>query len=283
MKRHHKIVIGTSAVLIFVVTQLFLIYLIYDFSGQSLEAINRTEQTLNDKINLYKIETQSQISLLVDKVEEISSEQISLKDEISKVKATASADFSEIFEDSVKGVVTVLTDVSQGSGFIVTSDGFVITNYHVVDGASAAAVKTYSGESYSVSLVGYNKNLDVAVLKISGKSFDFLELGNSDEIKIGEKVIAIGNPLGLDFTLTEGIVSALNREGINGLPYYVQVDVALNPGNSGGPLLNTQGQVIGINNFKVAEAESVGFALEINRAKSVINEITLEAFEKEIV
>lgn len=282
MKRHHKIVIGTTAVLIFVVSQLFLVYLIYDFSGQSLEAINRTEQSLNDKISLNKIEVQSQISILVDKVDELSSEQVSLKDEISKVKATASADFSDVFENSVKGVVTVLTDVGQGSGFVVTSDGFVVTNYHVVDGASAAAVKTYDGESHSVGLVGYNVNLDVAVLKING-DFDYLELGDSDDVKIGEKVAAIGNPLGLDFTLTEGIVSALDREGINGLPYYLQIDAALNPGNSGGPLLNTAGEVIGINNFKVADAESVGFALEINKAKDVINEITLKSFEKEIV
>ena len=111
------------------------------------------------------------------------------------------------------------------------------------------------------------------LLKIDGGGYDYLELGNSDDLQIGKKVIAIGNPLGLSFTVTEGIVSALHREGPNGLREYIQTDVSLNPGNSGGPLINTQGQAVGMNNFKIGGADSLGFALESNAIKETVNAI----------
>ena len=95
--------------------------------------------------------------------------------------------------------------------------------------------------------------------------------------------MAIGNPLGLSFTATEGIISAVHRKGVNDLPYYFQTDVSLNPGNSGGPLINTKGKVIAINNFKISGADNIGFALEINHAKETINEIAYQAFNKTIV
>jgi serine protease Do len=131
-------------------------------------------------------------------------------------------------------------------------------------------------------MVGTDRELDIALLKIEG-NFNSVDLGDSDDTKIGEKVIAIGNPLGLEFTLTEGVISARDRIGSNGLPYYFQIDVPINPGNSGGPLINTEGEVIGINNFKVQGAEGLGFALEINEAKEAINSIAEQATNQTII
>ena len=126
-------------------------------------------------------------------------------------------------------------------------------------------------------------DLDLALLKVSG-NFDSIQLGNSDNVKVGEKVIAIGNPLGLSFSISEGIISATGRSGIsNTLPYYFQTDTALNPGNSGGPLINTNGEVIGINNFKISEGENIGFALMINPAKDKLNSITLKELNQTLL
>jgi len=120
------------------------------------------------------------------------------------------------------------------------------------------------------------------LLKISG-DYNSIELGDSDDIQIGEKVIAIGNPLGLQFSVSEGIVSAINREGTNGIEAYIQTDAALNPGNSGGPLINKQGKVIGINNFKIGGGESLGFALESNYIKEVVNQISQEKYKINLI
>jgi serine protease Do len=244
--------------------------------------INENINGLNDRIYLSNLEIQGKISSVVESVSSLSTKQTDLKEQLSEVKATTSADFSGIIEDEVQGVVTIKTDVSQGTGFIITNDGYIITNAHVMEGARAASIFTFDNEIHSVVKISSNDFMDLALLKIEG-DFLSLDLGDSEDVKIGEKVIAIGNPLGLSFTATEGIISALNRNGINNLPYYFQTDVSLNPGNSGGPLINTKGEVIGINNFKISDAENIGFALEINHAKNVINEIALESLNKTLV
>ena len=217
------------------------------------------------KIELNNKGLQNKINSLTGSVISISAEQTSLQEQLGEIKASTSADFSGIIENEIKGVVTIKTDVSQGTGFLITDQGFVLTNAHVLSGARLAIVHTYDNEAYPAELIGYNAVMDIALLKVPG-SFYSLDLGDSNDVKIGEKVLAIGNPLGLAFTVTEGIISAKARQGINNLPYYLQTDVSLNPGNSGGPLINTKGEVIGINNFKVSGAESLGFALEINPA-----------------
>ncbi len=135
-------------------------------------------------------------------------------------------------------------------------------------------MQTYDGAKKEALLVGYDSFTDLAVLKIDG-TYNSIELENSDNIQLGEKVIAIGNPLGLQFTITEGIVSALKRTGPNQLSAYIQSDVTLNPGNSGGPLINKNGKVVGVNNFKLGNAEAVGFALESNLVKEKVNEIVV--------
>jgi S1-C subfamily serine protease len=231
---------------------------------------------LDKKITDLKLETQSNVNSLSEGLIETKSELESqlgiVQGEFDILKASAGEDFSGIIETSVPSVVTIRTDVSQGTGFIIDSEGYVVTNFHVVDGATAATIITYDYEDHQVSLIGSYPDLDIALLKISG-TYDALELGNSNDIQVGERVIAIGNPLGLQFSVSQGIVSAVHRTGPNGLPVYVQTDAALNPGNSGGPLINTRGKVIGINNFKAGDSESLGFALESNYIKDAVNDI----------
>ena len=188
-----------------------------------------------------------------------------------KLLKSAQEDFSGVIQDAVKSVVTVRTDRSIGTGFIVHSSGYVVTNYHIIVGSEDnAEVVTYDRETFKAEFVGKDELRDIALLKIPG-NYDYLELADSDELQVGKKVIAIGNPLGLSYTVTEGIISALNRAGPSGLSEYVQTDVSLNPGNSGGPLIDTQGEVIGINNFKISGAESLGFSLESGAIKEAVN------------
>ena len=210
-------------------------------------------------------------------INEISASLFTVKEgidqEIAQLKAQTSNDFSGIIEDVIPSVVSVGTDVSQGSGFIVSEDGFIITNAHVLEGGAYVRILTYESDQWqSAELIGYNATLDIAVLKAQGNSFEPIDF-DSSEVKVGEKAIALGNPLGLSFSVTEGIISALDRTGPNEIPAYIQIDVPLNPGNSGGPLVSKQGRVIGINNFKIQGSENLGFALESEYAVNTINDI----------
>jgi S1-C subfamily serine protease len=271
------------ALVFLIVIQSFTIYLIYEKSNQSLNAINQTEQKLDEKINLQNQDLQSKINMLTISISSVTSTQESFQEQLGEIKATTSADFSGIIETETRGVVTIKTDISQGTGFIITEDGYIITNNHVIKGAKSAGVFTYDTTQYTVIKIGVDQTMDLALLKIDDEDLYKLDLGDSDDVKIGEKAIAIGNPLGLAFTATEGIISARDRKGANNLPIYFQIDVPLNPGNSGGPLINTKGEVIGINNFKVSGAEGLGFALEINPAIEAINQISLQALNKTII
>jgi serine protease Do len=199
-------------------------------------------------------------------------QQEDFKQEISLLKS-AQNDFSGIVEESVKAVVRVTTGRSIGSGFIINQEGYLVTNYHVIVGnENKVRVLTYDRQILPAEFIGHDEVRDLALLKVDGQ-YPWLELADSDSLQVGKKVIAIGNPLGLSFTVTEGIISALNRKGPNGLEDYIQTDVSLNPGNSGGPLIDTQGKVVGINNFKIGGAESLGFALESNAIKNTVNQI----------
>jgi len=248
--------------------------------------LQKTKSQLEKQIQENQQNTQSQITeitnLLSETRESISSINKSVKMEISQIKATTTADFSGIIEQIIPSVLTVRTDMSQGTGFIINSEGYFVTNAHVLSGAKRAYAIDSDQNTKSASLIGYNLEMDVALLKIEGK-YSELEFANSDNLQIGEKVIAIGNPLGLQFSVSEGIISALNRLGDNGLKVYIQTDAALNPGNSGGPLINTLGKVIGINNFKISDGENLGFALESNTLKSAINQISQEALNMTLI
>jgi len=275
LKKHHKIIIGGfSSILItfMVVTGILLNAIIVK------QQINHNE-VLN-KIVSVESDTQSKLNELSESLIETRNEVKSLNNQVgtidekfAELKSSVSEDFSEIIDNSIKSVVTVKTNVGQGTGFIITEDGFIITNAHVLSGGKTVETLNYEQEKIRTSFIGYNAELDLALLKITGDYMP-LKFANSDNVQIGERVIAIGNPLGLQFSVSQGIVSGIHRTGPNELPVYIQTDAALNPGNSGGPLINADGNVIGINNFKSISGESLGFALESKYIIEAINEIS---------
>lgn len=278
LKRHHKWIIGSSSfiILVFMIT-----IAVFTYSMYIKQEVNYN--LLNKKIDDFRIETQSNINSLSDSIIETRSELGMVQEEFGLLQALAGEDFSGITENSIPSVVTIKTDISQGTGFIITNDGYVVTNYHVMQYAQAATIITSDDDTHTVGLIGYNSELDIALLKISG-IYEELKLGNSDDVQVGERVIAIGNPLGLQFSVTQGIVSGVHRTGPNGLSAYIQTDAALNPGNSGGPLIDINGKVIGINNFKVGGgSESLGFALESNYIKDAVNDIYQQAHGEDLI
>jgi Do/DeqQ family serine protease len=166
----------------------------------------------------------------------------------------------------------------EGSGFIIKSDGLILTNAHVVDGADKVNVTLKDGRSFEGKVIGTDPVTDVAVVKIQVNNLPAVPLGNSDQLKPGEWAIAIGNPLGLDNSVTTGIISATGRSSRDvGVPdkrvQFIQTDAAINPGNSGGPLLNASGQVIGMNTAIIRGAQGLGFAIPINTAQRIANQL----------
>jgi S1-C subfamily serine protease len=167
----------------------------------------------------------------------------------------------------------------QGSGFIIDRDGIILTNAHVVDRADKVTVILKDGRSLQGKVQGVDPVTDLAVVKISGaKNLPIVSLGDSDVVKVGDWAIAVGNPFGLDNTVTLGIVSTLKRSSATvGMTDkrldFIQTDAAINPGNSGGPLLDAQGRVIGINTAIRADAMGIGFAIPINKAKTISTQL----------
>jgi len=287
LKKHHKWLIGSfsSFIIIFMISTSIFMYLIF-----VKQEYNYNQ--LNEKISDLQTDTQIKIdeitSSLMQTNKIVDDELGLLSKELNLLKASAGEDFSGIIEDSIQGVVTIRTNAGfQGTGFIISNEGYIVTNAHVLAdelGNLATGIQTITNEqkSKTATYIGHSNTFDLALLKISG-DYNSLEIGNSDEIQAGEKVIAIGNPLGLQFSVSEGIISAIHRIGPNGMNAYIQTDAALNPGNSGGPLINKQGKVIGINNFKIGSGESLGFALESNYLKSIINDISLENLNQTLI
>lgn len=161
-----------------------------------------------------------------------------------------------------------------GSGTIISKDGYILTNYHVVQNASKIIVKTKDEKEYPAKLIGKDQYSDLAVIKINGKDLKPAKLGDSSKIRPGQWAIAIGSPQGLDHTVTLGIVSALSRQ----IPElsnvsFIQTDAAINPGNSGGPLLNIKGEIIGINTAILGSAQNIGFAIPVNVAKNIVDQL----------
>ncbi len=215
----------------------------------------------------------------------------------------ASADFAEfsladLYEQTVDSTVGITINgtttghfgydysfQASGSGFIISDDGYVLTNYHVIEDADSVTVATYDNEAYDAEIIGYDRDSDIAVLKIDAKKLKPVTLGDSDKLRVGESVYAIGNPLGeLTFSLTHGIVSALSRDiktGSGTSMNLIQTDCAINSGNSGGALFNSRGEVIGITNAKYsssgyydeAEIDNVCFAIPVNSVRNIVNEI----------
>lgn len=168
--------------------------------------------------------------------------------------------------------------LSQGSGFLVTADGYIMTNAHVVKGADKITAVLNDGRELEATLVGADSHTDIAVIKIEGKNFPFLPLGNSDDMDIGEWVIAIGSPFQLEASVTVGVVSAKGRQNLKITDFedFIQTDAAINPGNSGGPLINLSAEVIGINTAIVSRSGGymgIGFAIPSNLARNIMNQI----------
>jgi serine protease Do len=167
---------------------------------------------------------------------------------------------------------------AQGTGFFITPDGYVLTNNHLVESSSSVKVTTVQGEDYTAEVKGTDPRTDLALLKVEGKNFPFVEMGDSANVRVGEWVLAIGNPLGMDHTVTAGIISAKGRQlGVGGnvpqLEDFIQTDAAINRGNSGGPLVNMKGEVIGINSnilTPTGGSIGIGFAIPSNLAKKVV-------------
>ena len=204
---------------------------------------------------------------------------------------------SEVYAQNVNSTVGITTSITTnyfgyqttaaaaGSGFILTQDGYILTNYHVVESSSSIKVTTYDGTSYDAQLIGYDESNDVAVLKVDATDLTPVVLGDSDSVSVGDSVVAIGNPLGeLTFSLTAGAISALDRPvtlSSGTTMNLMQTDCAINSGNSGGALFNMYGEVIGITNAKYSSSSSsseasidnIGFAIPINQVRSIVESI----------
>ncbi len=183
-----------------------------------------------------------------------------------------------IYRLAYKGVVEIAASQGQGSGFVYDGDGHIVTNAHVVEGASSLSVKFWNGKSYTARVVGTDPSTDLAVLKVNAPVSELfpLSLGDSTKLVVGDPVVAIGSPFGLEGTVTSGIVSALHREMTSpnqfAIDNSIQTDAAINHGNSGGPLLNSQGKVVGITSQIESNSggnEGVGFAIPSSTVGSI--------------
>src|SRR3954451_4785943 len=193
----------------------------------------------------------------------------------------------DVYQNAKDSVAYVTTQVGTGSGFVVSDDGYIVTNAHVIEGAHGQIkAKIGDGKTLDAKLVGQDASTDLALLKVDASNLKPLALGDSSTVQVGDPAYAIGNPFGLDRTLTTGVISALQRQisSPNGFSIddVLQTDAAINPGNSGGPLFNAQGQVIGVNsqiestsNTSDGQAGNVGigFAIPSNTVKSVISQL----------
>lgn len=229
-------------------------------------------------------------------------------------------DVSQVLDNATKNVVgiskiknngvTVFSskaskeDLGLGSGVIISENGYIITNKHVAGNKySNCYVTLESGKVYTGNVVWEDSDLDLAIVKINAKGLNYMNLGNSENVKVGQPVYAIGNPIGYEFqrTVTSGIISGINRtikiEEKNTATYMenlIQTDATINPGNSGGPLINTSGEMIGINSVKITSAEGIGFAIPIDIVKPIIEKFISEdkfneayigifAYDKEVI
>ena len=201
---------------------------------------------------------------------------------------------AEVYASTVNSVVSIncsavstnifgqkVQSASSGSGFVITQDGYIVTNQHVVSGASSVNVTLYNGDTYPATVVGGDSDYDVAVLKIEATGLQAVTLGKSADVNVGDTVMAIGNPLGeLTFSMSQGIVSCCDRAiNVDGTPFnMIQVDASINPGNSGGPLMNLYGEVVGIVSTKYSSysnttVEGIGFAIPISDVQTIITDI----------
>ena len=217
--------------------------------------------------------------------------------QIQQIDSSKELTAAEVYAANVNSTVGIVTSAvttnfwgqqtqsaAAGSGFIFTDDGYIITNYHVIEGANTVTVSTYDGTQYDAKIIGYDESNDVAVLKVEAEGLTPVVIGSSSKLNVGDNVVAIGNPLGeLTFSLTAGAVSALNRDvtmSSGSTQELIQTDCAINSGNSGGALFNMYGEVVGITNAKYsgssgsgASIDNIGFAIPMDDVYNIITSI----------
>ena len=240
------------------------------YGGAMLARSSRSSTTLQQSSR-----TVSQVSVKkVDGQTLMSAAEVYASTVNSVVSINCSAVSTNIFGQSVESA-------SSGSGFIITQDGYIVTNHHVISGASSVTVTLHDGTEYPATVVGGDSDYDVAVLKVEATGLTAVTLGDSGNVNVGDSVLAIGNPLGeLTFSMSQGIVSCCDRAiNVDGTPFnMIQVDASINPGNSGGPLMNLYGEVVGIvsakySNYSNTTVEGLGFAIPINDVQTIITDI----------
>lgn len=259
-----KTVVTTTTVLIFITIlgfYLFNWYINIDIQNNSTSTEYTATRTSQTVASINKESTE-----IADVLEETSTSVVG----ISKLQENGSSIF---LKDGT-------TKLGLGTGIIVSEDGYIVTNEHV-SGAkySKCYVTLENGKEYSANVLWSDSDLDLSIIKISARGLKYVQLGDSDNIRIGERVYAIGNPIGFEFrrTVTEGIISAVDRtikieedDKVSYMEDLIQTDATINPGNSGGPLINPKGEVLGINSIKIESAEAIGFAIPINIIKPII-------------
>ena len=221
--------------------------------------------------------------------------------DITKVDTSELMTPAEVYAQNVNSTVGIRTSITStnfwgyqttsaasGSGFIISSDGYILTNFHVIESSSSVTVTTYDGTEYDAEIIGYDQSMDIAVLKIDAKELVPVVLGRSETLNVGDDVIAIGNPLGeLTFSLTRGVVSALDRQVTlsgNVTMELIQTDCAINSGNSGGALFNMYGEVVGITNAKYSSSSSgasidnIGFAIPVDDIRDIVDSIITNGY-----
>jgi len=258
--------------------EIYLGYTLKKENSALREVIEKTQadlQVTQSTFNTLQEEQQRKLESITDALKKVDKESKSrlsdLEEEVKNVNIK-SGDFSAILEDVFPGVVSIATDVGRGSGTIITNDGFIVTNDHVIKDARVIQVVNYGKKMYAAQLIGTHAQYDIAVLKING-TFNKLNFADSNKVRVGERVVAVGNPAGLGFSVTEGIISQVERIIGPKDPPMIQTDVPINPGNSGGPLVNINGNIVGINRLKVSGFESLGFAIPSNIVKPIVEEI----------
>ena len=294
MKRKKKMSNLKKVILTFIILLLvwiFGFYLYTTYQNIEINPQNYETQKTQSTIQEQTVENVEENSKKVADVIEETTEKIV---GISKLKNTGSSIFSNSNE----------SELGLGTGIIVTSDGYILSNEHVTGSKySKCYITLENGRNYDGTVMWSDSDLDLSIVKINAKDLKYVELGNSDNIKVGENVYAIGNPIGFEFrrTVTSGIISAKNRtiklEEENKQSYMtdlIQTDATINPGNSGGPLIYPNGEVIGINTVKISSAEGIGFAIPINIVKPIIESykqtgdfqeatIGIYAYDKEVI
>ena len=288
-KNNSKKIIIVSIFFIFV--WIFGFYLYTTYQNIEINQNNYTAERQQSTIEEQTVESAKEKSTkIADMIEETTQKVVG----ISKLKNTGSS----IFTDSEE------SELGLGTGFIVTQDGYIVSNSHVTgEKYSKCYVTLENGTNYEGTVAWADSDLDISIVKINAKNLPYVDFGDSDSIRVGETVYAIGNPIGFEFrrTVTSGIISAKNRtiklEEENKSSYMtdlIQTDATINPGNSGGPLILANGEVIGINTVKITTAEGIGFAIPINIIKPIIESfkntgtyeeatIGIYAYDKEVI